>query len=674
MRKRRLKKVNQTEIKEIISKHAVWLESNGIKGEKADFSFCDLSDVCIKNEILKGAIFFGANLENAKLIGCDLEEGVFTEAKLENAMLMPFKLESKEEKIVNLRNAKFINANLDHANLFKADLSGADLYNAVFYDANLEYANLEGADLGGAKFAQTFLKNANLMNVKGYSSGCMAGSDLTNVKISGHAAQFDEINQIAEISKNSRKTLGYLLISIIYALLTIHTTNLAALITNRPTEKLPIIGGAIPIASFYCVFPLVILATFLYLHIYLQKLWESLANIPAIFPDGQISEKRVYPWILNGIVYKYVRLLKSCRPPYYLLQVAAIYLLIFISAPSIMLIFFIYYLRRGDIMGSAFIMIYFTISAFISLYFHGLMKENFNIKILEKSHRYKLVFFKALRIASLIIFCILAFFVPPLLGLMNQESPLRLIESDYSGLNLEKADFEWHDFSNCSFRFTNLKGANLHGANFKNANMFRADLRGADISFATFDSANLQEANLMDAKGINIIRLLKSAKNSYLAYYDENVIQSNLGTFSPDHNSRVKLKNFSNENFYWQNLLDVNFEKCDLSGSNFHNASLKGVNFQYANLKGADLSNVKDLTAMQLAEAIYDSTTKLPNGLAYLHDFNSMFLRKQNTDDTLASNEKNSLLIKNMGVYPDASKFIDLRWQGLNEPDKILGP
>jgi uncharacterized protein YjbI with pentapeptide repeats len=65
----------------------------------------------------------------------------------------------------------------------------------------------------------------------------------------------------------------------------------------------------------------------------------------------------------------------------------------------------------------------------------------------------------------------------------------------------------------------------------------------------------------------------------------------------------------------------ANLERANLAYADATNAIFRGANFKDANLKGtilrgADLRDAKGLTAEQLAEAIIDETTLLPDYIA----------------------------------------------------------
>ena len=69
--------------------------------------------------------------------------------------------------------------NRDKANLYEADLSGANLYGADLYGANLSGANLYGADLYGANLYGADLSGADL------SGADLYGADLSRAYLSG---------------------------------------------------------------------------------------------------------------------------------------------------------------------------------------------------------------------------------------------------------------------------------------------------------------------------------------------------------------------------------------------------------------------------------------------------------------------------------------------------------
>lgn len=73
---------------------------------------------------------------------------------------------------------------------------------------------------------------------------------------------------------------------------------------------------------------------------------------------------------------------------------------------------------------------------------------------------------------------------------------------DFSGQNLQSAEFV-----NAHIPQTNFTGANLKGAIFSGAAMPEANLHGADLTYAMVDQANLSGADLSDANLTDTILL-----------------------------------------------------------------------------------------------------------------------------------------------------------------------
>jgi uncharacterized protein YjbI with pentapeptide repeats len=53
------------------------------------------------------------------------------------------------------------------------------------------------------------------------------------------------------------------------------------------------------------------LALFIYFHIYLQRLWEALATLPAVFPNGQRLDERSHPWLLTDLARRHLPRLQT---------------------------------------------------------------------------------------------------------------------------------------------------------------------------------------------------------------------------------------------------------------------------------------------------------------------------------------------------------------------------
>ena len=91
-----------------------------------------------------------ANLWDADLRGANLRDADLRDADLRGANLWDADLRGANLRDANLWDADLRDANLRDANLWDADLRGADLRGADLRDADLRDADLRGADLWGA--------------------------------------------------------------------------------------------------------------------------------------------------------------------------------------------------------------------------------------------------------------------------------------------------------------------------------------------------------------------------------------------------------------------------------------------------------------------------------------------------------------------------------------------
>jgi pentapeptide repeat protein len=162
--------------------------------------------------------------------------------------------------------------------------------------------NFSGADLTGAILFNADLTVAKLSDAVGLAASALAGSILIDAELPEAVKKFDGLDRVTEISKNASVAFIGMLAACGYSWLTIATTSDPRLITNSSSSPLPVAGTDIPIVGFYWVAPLVVLGAYLYLHLYLQRLWQALSKLPAVFPDGLALDEKAYPWLLTGLV------------------------------------------------------------------------------------------------------------------------------------------------------------------------------------------------------------------------------------------------------------------------------------------------------------------------------------------------------------------------------------
>jgi len=295
------------------------------------------------------------NLSTADLAGKDLSGAALVGANFDAANLQGAKL----GRGTTLRDANFRHANLSQADLTGADLQGANIAEADLRDANLREANLQGADLSAA--------------VGGLRTEQLAGADLTGAKLPEQLKTlYDKLENVKGISESARKIFLAVLAGCLYCWLTIATTTDVNLITNRASSPLPIIQTPIPIVGFYVVAPLLVLCVYFYFHFYLQKLWEELGSLPAVFPDGRPLHAKVDPWLLNDLVRARLPKLNLNRPFLSYFQLWISVLLAWWVVPITMLLFWGRYLRRHGAFGTTFHVVLLVIALVGAVRLYGL--------------------------------------------------------------------------------------------------------------------------------------------------------------------------------------------------------------------------------------------------------------------------------------------------------------
>ena len=151
----------------------------------------DLRMACLENAILVGvnlqeADLTGAKLQEAKLNGAQLQGAILKEARLQEANLT----EANLQRAI-LKNAKLQGATLSDAQLQTAELAGAQLQEAVLWRANLQMARLIGAQLQEAILWEAKLQAAVLWSTQ------LQGANLAKAELQAaelYSAQLQEAN------------------------------------------------------------------------------------------------------------------------------------------------------------------------------------------------------------------------------------------------------------------------------------------------------------------------------------------------------------------------------------------------------------------------------------------------------------------------------------------------
>jgi hypothetical protein len=318
------------------------------------------------------------------------------------------------------------------------------------------------------------------------------------------------------------------------------------------------IQTSIPIVGFYWVAPLLLLCAYFYLHFYLQKLWEELGSLPAIFPDGRPLHTKIDPWLLNDLVRARLPKLSAGRPFLSYLQLWISVLLAWWVVPITMFLFWARYLPRHERSGTTFhvALLAISLAAALRLYWlavatlRGAERGPFRFSRLSANRPgYRAA---ALAIALGGLFAIISWgarwgvpsdapilgirplhrsergeatgpltWVPRLMALVGYSPFLDLADAEVSqkkpnwsnnekdidavigaqlkGANLRYAVAPGAFFNGAFMAGVDLSGADLHGADLHGAKLPGATLNSVDLRDANFAQANLKGADLRGA-------------------------------------------------------------------------------------------------------------------------------------------------------------------------------
>ena len=451
-----------------------------------------------------------------------------------------------------LRDADLTNADLSYATLekgttlWKADLSGAKLDSTKLTGANLNEVNFTGAHFFDTRLREAELKGAILGDIRGsLLSEQLGGSDLTGATIPEPlTSRFESLTTVKDISESARKLFIAMLAACLYSWLTIATTTDVNLITNRASLPLPIIQTSIPILGFYVVAPVILLCIYFYFHFYLQKLWEELASLPAVFPDGRPLHAKVDPWLLNDLVRAHLPMLTVNRPFLSYLQLWISILLAWWAVPITLVLFWGRYLRRHEELGTAFhvVLLVLSLTAALCLYrlavatLRGAERDPFGLRNLlrgSRSSQTAITFSLAIGLLFWLLSIgaiwgvrsrksILGFtpaserqvvdsaegpstWIPRGMALIGYPPFANLNAQDVSQRTSTNADKNEHE-STPSVIAAQLTGADLRYASAERAFLADADMSYADLRHADFFRAYLRGAHLnnADIRGANL--------------------------------------------------------------------------------------------------------------------------------------------------------------------------
>jgi uncharacterized protein YjbI with pentapeptide repeats len=556
-------------------------------------------------------------------------------------------------KKANLRAAKLegvelISANLRYADLQDANLKAADLLLADLRDACMVRANLQDSCLVGANLEGANLEGASLESAMGLVARQLAGANLRDASLPAQISHFDALVEFSKASQTSARTFTAMLFASFVSCLMIWKTKDVQLVSDSailPFLRSPVASAALPTAEIYLIAPVLLLCVYLLFQYHLQRLWDAVLELPAVFPDGRVlGEKQSR--IVTGLLRLHFHWMNQDPPSTRLIEKSASALLAYWTVPVVLVLFWGRYLTLQEIHGTILHELLVMAAVGISLYAttkigrpqaRWVVSEQPKKNIVERLRQVKPA------TLVIILFVILSFlsigtitgvphgkdrapqfspasarrWAPAVLWTLGYDPYADLTEAPVS---LKPSN--WHNGgTDGSDDLSEVKGARLNESHFRyaqaygiflaNAHLWRsdfygaflaeADLRGADfgqadLRLAILDRARMSHTNFDRAQldGANLARAdLRNANLSYSSLRKANLVDARLDGAS-----------LYGAHLSAANLVRANMQKADLRDAQLDGANLEHADMQQAYLWSAKLPNARMVNA-QLSTAIF---------------------------------------------------------------------
>jgi uncharacterized protein YjbI with pentapeptide repeats len=350
----------------LVEADLTWADLGGARLNAADLAGACLADADLTRARLKGADFSNADLEGADLRGAELSGTVMTGTDLTGTL---FDAPAEDGRLDDAYEADDVLEG-DHGAVAVSELPDADLEDrhhgdeavapaaAVAHDtrpprgpegalaeALVEHRawlesggrrgarlTLDGFDLAGLSLRGADLRRADLTRAVNLTPAHLGGADLEGAVLPDAVARFDALERAAALALRARRLLAGVVAACLYAVLALAAGPFP--IAGATAVRLPALGTALPVPWFALGTPLLLLALYVWLHLYLQRMWEALAELPAVFPDGTPLDRRCDPWPVAGLARGHVGRLAGHAPPLWGLQNGLAQLLAWGAVPA----------------------------------------------------------------------------------------------------------------------------------------------------------------------------------------------------------------------------------------------------------------------------------------------------------------------------------------------------
>jgi uncharacterized protein YjbI with pentapeptide repeats len=568
---------------EKLASHKEWVDSHGATGNKGDFA--------------------GADLEGTELIG------------------------------VNFRFADFHDANLKAADLLLADLRDSCLVRADLQDACLVGANLEGANL----------EDASLETAMGLLPRQIAGANLRDASLPASFLEFPAAAALEMASRMASRYFTAMMSACAICWLVLWKTKDVQLVADSslvPFWHSPAAATTLPTAESYLILPVALFTLYLVFQFHLQKVWDAVLELPAVFPDGrELADQE--SGIVLALLRAHFRWIDQDGSSTRVVEKGVSTVLAYWTVPATLLLFWARYLTRQEVRGTILHMLLAVVATGVALYVTtktGRPPERWALERKWTDRLWaKLRKINPTTVAAALGVVLLFLSIGTIAGVPHD----RRRAAQYSASNFRRwattalwyvgfdpyADLteasistrpaKWNgsDAQVPSVTGPRLNGARLryaqaYGAFFVNAHLWRANLQGAYLSEADMRGVDLGQSDLRYAlmdhtqmSGANLDRaVLDGADMRRTDLENANLSHAWLvGTILTD--ADLKGASLYGARLSSATLTRANFEKAD-----FREAYLDQAQLERADLRGAYLWSARlpgaNLKGTQLGDAI----------------------------------------------------------------------
>ena len=452
------------------------------------------------------------------------------------------------------------------------------------------------------------LGNGDLAEIKGLLPEHLAGADLTGAKLPEEIAKFPALAQVAAISSEARKIFIGLLAACVYSWLVIGTTEDVQLIVNTATWPLPVINAPIAIVGFYVVGGTLLAAIYCYLHFYLQRLWRTLATLPAVFPDGVDLDDKTDPWLLTNLVRTDFVRLRGHAPPLARMENLLAIVLAWGVVPVTLLALWARYLPAHGWLGTSWLVILVGLCTLFGRDTYRLARAALQgnmLPVARHSDRGQGIVARAwhefrhirpdrltVGLMAVLIVCSVSAFRD------NPRDPYTWVAKGmnavgirtYAGLievNVAERPDGW-DFGRDwnTVKRIDLRGSNLAFADATRAFLANADLRGANLRDAILVEAELRGADLYDDDARKVAQL-QNADLTHAQLQGADLGDAQL------QGADLSGAQLQGANLSYAQLQGANLSEAQLQGANLFLATLWGATLGLAKLQGATLTGAQ---------------------------------------------------------------------------------